>query len=444
MFRLMGLHPGPDISAAAAAVLADTSPADTRDQLRELTRDCLITEHQPARYVFHDLLRAYASRQGRDVEEASELTAALGRVLDHYVRDARTAAVLLYPSREMVAFARQDPGEIPVMDRDRALAWLEAERPNLIASVARAAEAGFDRHAWQLPWFLSAHLARRGYWNERVSLLRTALASATRLEDLAGQAISNRLLATAYADLDEHDQALGHYEASARLYQQAGNRVGEAKAWQGIANIAGRRGRYADALGYFDYVLRIQRELGHKAGEAQTLISMGGAHGGRGEMRQAQELCRRALALAAELGNPYIEARAWHGIAFADQALRDFVQAADGFRQALGAAREAGDRVHEADMLAHLGDAYHAHGDPSRAWGPWSQALAIFNEIQHPGADHVRAQLTSPGSPSTTTSGDGPSGDGPSRRLPWCAMIRYGSQARKPASDTIQLRRIDL
>jgi DNA-binding SARP family transcriptional activator len=61
MFRLLGLHPGPDIALAAAAQLADVSPQQAREALGELTRAHLLTQHTPGRYTFHDLLRAYAT-----------------------------------------------------------------------------------------------------------------------------------------------------------------------------------------------------------------------------------------------------------------------------------------------------------------------------------------------------------------------------------------------
>ncbi|HXT93215.1 MAG TPA: helix-turn-helix transcriptional regulator, partial [Trebonia sp.] len=60
MFRLLGLHPGPDISAAAAASLAGVPKAQARVALRDLTRASLLMEVVPGRFAFHDLLRAYA------------------------------------------------------------------------------------------------------------------------------------------------------------------------------------------------------------------------------------------------------------------------------------------------------------------------------------------------------------------------------------------------
>ena len=69
MFRLLGLHPGPDITAAAAASLAGIAPDRARVLLAELTRGHLLSEHRPGRYAFHDLLRAYATEQARDRDD---------------------------------------------------------------------------------------------------------------------------------------------------------------------------------------------------------------------------------------------------------------------------------------------------------------------------------------------------------------------------------------
>ena len=71
LFRLLGLHPGPDISVAAAASLAAILLGQARALLAELARAHLLTEHRPGRYAFHDLLRAYATElaQADDSDE---------------------------------------------------------------------------------------------------------------------------------------------------------------------------------------------------------------------------------------------------------------------------------------------------------------------------------------------------------------------------------------
>src|SRR5438094_233498 len=74
-------------------------------------------------------------------------------------------------------------------DHRQALAWFEAEHQVLLAAVTLAAESGFDTHAWQLPWAMASFLQARGHWQERAATQRTALAAATRLGDIAAQAV---------------------------------------------------------------------------------------------------------------------------------------------------------------------------------------------------------------------------------------------------------------
>ena len=97
MFRLLGLHPGPDMTVAAAASLAGIAPDRARALLAELTRGHLLSEHRPGRYAFHDLLRAYATEQAQDCDDDDGRRAAVGRLLDHWLHTACAAAALLDP-----------------------------------------------------------------------------------------------------------------------------------------------------------------------------------------------------------------------------------------------------------------------------------------------------------------------------------------------------------
>jgi DNA-binding SARP family transcriptional activator len=63
LFRLLGLHPGPDISVPAAAALAGTSTTDAARLLETLADIHLLEETAPGRYHLHDLLRAYAAER---------------------------------------------------------------------------------------------------------------------------------------------------------------------------------------------------------------------------------------------------------------------------------------------------------------------------------------------------------------------------------------------
>ena len=93
MFRLLGLHPGPDVSVAATASLAGVSRPDATAALRELTRTHVVAEYQPGRFAFHDLLRAYAFQQAEAVDTEADRAATVRRCLAHYLHTAHAGAL---------------------------------------------------------------------------------------------------------------------------------------------------------------------------------------------------------------------------------------------------------------------------------------------------------------------------------------------------------------
>jgi len=397
MFRLLGLHPGPDVTALAAASLAGVQPAHARQALGELTRAHLVGEQHPGRYAFHDLLRAYAAEQARYTESDTDRRGAMGRVLDYYLHTAAGAALLLVPSKEPVVLAPPRPGATagPVADSEHALTWFDAEHQVLLAAVTLAAGSGFDSHAWQLPWAIEPFLQARGHWQEWAAAQHTALAAATRLGDTGAQALSGRLLANACFYLGDHDQARRHYASSLALYQRLGNPLGQAKSHQTLGMLAERQGRDADALGHAEQALRLYQAIGDKMSEAEALNNVGWCHGLLGDYQQARAFCRQAVTLCGETGSRRAEGNAWDSAGYAEHHLGNFTEAAACYQRALSLLRESGDRFDEADTLTRLGDTRHAAGQPAQARQAWQQALAILEDLHHPDAEPVRARLTS-------------------------------------------------
>jgi len=82
LFRLLGLHPGPDISVPTAAALAGISTAEAARLLETLAGIHLLEETAPGRYHLHDLLRAYAAERATTGETPASHTAATQR--DHH------------------------------------------------------------------------------------------------------------------------------------------------------------------------------------------------------------------------------------------------------------------------------------------------------------------------------------------------------------------------
>jgi DNA-binding SARP family transcriptional activator/tetratricopeptide (TPR) repeat protein len=397
MFRLLGLHPGPDISVHAAASLAAVNESQARRLLRELTRHCLVTEHTPGRYAFHDLLRAYAASQARDHDSAPDRDAAVGRILDHYLHTAAHATFLLQSAREKVDLAVPRRGVVPEQpgDHRQALAWFEAEHQVLLAAVTMALDMGADSHAWQLPRAMAGYLYRRGYQRERVTILGNAVAAATRLDDIFGQATSLRALGSACIGAGDYDQARVHLERCLLLYQRLDDRQGQAWTHVGFSRLAEVQGRYADALDHGEQALGLYQAIGDQSGEALVLNSLAWDHALLGDYLKARAFAEWSLGLITKLSDCDFECHVWATLGYTALHLGDSSHAAAHFESALSLCRDYGDRYSEAEILLHAGNARHAAGDLLQARQAWQQALAIYHDLQHPDADKVHAQLAS-------------------------------------------------
>nr|WP_318783538.1 BTAD domain-containing putative transcriptional regulator [Plantactinospora soyae] len=259
LFALLGLHPGPDLTAGAAAALAGVSTAAVTPRLRELTRLHLLAEHTPGRYAFHDLLRAYAAEFAESSERADERAAARGHLYDHYLHAAYPAALLLQPQWPPIEPVPPLPlpARRPVTDHDGALAWFTAEHRVLIRVVQQAAENGFEAYAWQIAWALNTFLAPRGLWQDQLATQRVALAAAEKIGDLAGQAAANRLLSRALTRLGDHDAAEYRLERALELHERLGDPTGQAQTLHNYCELCYLDGRLDEALAHGREALRL-------------------------------------------------------------------------------------------------------------------------------------------------------------------------------------------
>ena len=153
--------------------------------------------------------------------------------------------------------------------------------------------------------------------------------------------------------------------------------------------------RYADALSHAEQALGLYQAIGDKANEASALNGVGWCHVLLGNYQQARAFCRQALTLSAEVGHRWVEGCAWDSLGLAEHHMGNFAEAVACYQRAVNISKEYGERLYEADSLTHLGDTHRAAEEPVQAKEAWEQAVAIFEELQHPGADSVRAKLAS-------------------------------------------------
>jgi DNA-binding SARP family transcriptional activator/Tfp pilus assembly protein PilF len=395
LFRLLGLHPGPDVTLAAAASLTGHPAAHSRRALTELTRANLLTEHEPGRYTSHDLLRAYAADLAHAEDAEADRRAAVRRLLDHYLHTADAAALALYRNRDQLDLDPPVGGVIvdDLPDRPAALRWFRAECAALLAAASLAATAGFDTHAWQLPWTLVALLDGQGQWDDIILTQRTALAVATRLGLTRVQGDAHRFMAGACLRMGRHAEAHEQLAAALEYYVAAGEALGQAHTHHYFAMLLTQEGRNAVALDHAYRSLELYRTAGHRAGQAMAHNAVGWYLGHLGEYAEALVYCTRALELHRELGDQASEGETLDSIAYVHHHLGNFEQAVACYQDALALHRQFGERYPEAITLAHLGDTYEEAGDLVAAAQARRMALGIFEDLGHGPVRELRDKI---------------------------------------------------
>lgn len=395
LFRLLGVHPGPDISTLAAASLAGLPEHDTSTRLTELTQAYLIKQHVPGRYQFHDLLSVYATEQATQEDPEPQQRAALHRVLDYYLHTGVAAARHLDPHRKPIILEAPQPRTITdqIADHAEALEWFTVEHAVLLNAINHAATYSFDTHAWQLPWTLTTFLDWRGHWHDYAATQHTALVAASRLGDHTAQARTHHALGHAHTQLGRYADALDYLHEALTLYQGLGDGDGQARTHLVLSLVCERQGQYDQELIHTQHALNLYRTIGNQAGQANALNYLGWAHALLGDHQQAITHCQQALNLFHDLGDCYGQACTMDSLGYAHHHFGQHTQAITYYQQALTLYRELGYRYDEADTLTHLGDTHHTTGNDGAAHQAWQQALAILDQLDHPDAGQVRTKL---------------------------------------------------
>jgi len=396
MFRLLGLHPGPDVSLSAAASLAGISRADAGTALRELTRTHMAAEHLPGRFTVHDLLRVYAADVAERHDPAPERSAAVQRMLDHYLHTAMAASQRFSPFRSPLRLTAPQPGVLPaeMADKDQAMAWFDAEAPVLLTLIDYAGANGFDTYAWQIPWTLGPFFHRRGRWRSYAASQRIALAAAQRLDDTLALAHAHHLLGHAQLQMNDYEAAEPNFRQALDLFREQRDRANEAVVLNGLGAMLEKQERYPEALAVLLDALRMLKAAGHWWTQATLENGVGWLYAHLEQYEDALNHCQRALSLHRESGHRGGAADTLDSLGYVYLHLGDLAQAQAHYRQAIDAYREIAAPFGEGNSLAGLGDVLLRGGDPDAARELYLQAAAILDALPHPLADVVRGKLS--------------------------------------------------
>jgi tetratricopeptide (TPR) repeat protein len=428
-FRLLGLHPGPDLDSYAAAALCATSRDQIQPLLDLLARAHLLAPMGHGRYGMHDLLRAYATHLAIAEDSEQEREAALTRLFDHYLATAAAAMDTLHPAEKhrRPRISLPTTPIPPVTEPTTARAWLDAERATLTAACGYTSAHGWSSHTTRLADTLFRYLETGGHYPDALTIHTHARHAAHHTRDRAAEAHALTNLGVIHLRQDRYQQAIDHLQQALTLarttgdrnsearaltnlgltfellgdYEQAGDqhrqalalvreisdRAAEARTLSNLGIIDQRQGRYQQAGDQHRQALALAREISDRAAEAHTLSNLGAVERCQGHYGQATDHLQRALTLFGELGDRTGQAYTLDDLGVVDQRQGDYQQAAERHQRALTLFRELGDRSGEAYALDHLGVVDQRLGHYQQAGERFRSALALFGELGDRGGE---------------------------------------------------------
>ncbi|KAA2255234.1 tetratricopeptide repeat protein [Solihabitans fulvus] len=396
MFQLLGLHPGLDFDAAAAASLAAVDQRDAELLLEGLVDVHLLAEPAPGRYRFHDLLRQHANATALAEEPEAERRQALRRLTDFYVHTAQIGDHTLEPHRPQLQLDEPAPGcrPRPMTDQAEAMAWFDAEHACLLAVQQAALARGAHPPVWQLAWTLGTYHHRRGHAHDQLATWQAGLAAATEERDQAAQLRAHRMLGWTLSRSGQHAEATDQLQRALALAEDTGDRPGQAHTHGALAASWDQREGYEPALRHSAAALDLYLALGDPTGQVRAQAAVGWYLTKLGNYDRAQAALDEALALCRQLGIQDTEANILDSLGHLAHHTGEHARALDHYGRARTLRHDLGNTYHEANTVDRLAETRLALGRPDEARDAWRQALALYEaQRRTKDVERVRSKL---------------------------------------------------
>ncbi|MEU7980912.1 tetratricopeptide repeat protein [Micromonospora sp. NPDC049081] len=403
LFRLLPVNPGPEVGTEAAACLVDTDAQRAETLLADLARAHLV-EAGPSwgRWRMHDLVRLYAEEQSDSAAGADTPDAARARLFTYYVATTAAASVQLEPPSVAAALAARSvpedalariettyaaagqmqppPVTVTFSTRAQALAWLEIERPNLIAVCTTAATHGHRTASIGLASLLYTFLSFRRYLSELITVTDSFRALCREAGDRHGEGMALSHLGAALNEAGRSDEAVTAHTRAVELIGETGDRhdVGVALNNLGLALRAVER--FDEAIAAHTRALDIYREIDARHSEGTALNNIGQALRAVGRFDEAVTAHTRAAGICRETGDRQGEALALNNLGADLQGMQQHERAIAVHTRAADIFSELDDRHHEAEARHHLGSALRAVRRFDEAVVAHTRAVELFGD----------------------------------------------------------------
>ncbi|MFI7616584.1 BTAD domain-containing putative transcriptional regulator [Nonomuraea terrae] len=371
-FRLLGLAGFESAAEWAVAALLGEPAGNADAAIEALVMAGLLTPRETdaagqLRYGMHDLLRVYARDRAEAEESEQQRHAALSGLVAECLARTR-AAVCDLPQ----PFAPPPPSA--PAQRKTGYEWLAAERRNLVATVALAAELSCTADAARLAYHLTAYLAAHHYDDDVVRVQRAVMTLGDPQEVMRARLI----LANTDVDRGRFHTALAEFEELHRHFTRTGDRHAATYAMTGRGVCRHVLSDHRAALADLTTAVRLFRELGDDGGALHALLDLSAVYQEVGRYDDAIDVCHRGLELTSGGRNSLDRSRLLRGLGIACYEKGRVEEAVRYYEESLRLTRELDYDGGEPKTLRRLAEAYGALGRYAEATRVLEQCLKEF------------------------------------------------------------------
>lgn len=369
LFRLLSVIPGPDFTPNAVRSFAGGDFGDVPHALRRLAGAHLIEQHAPGRFSLHDLVYRYARSVCAEKDEPAVRDLAWQQLNGYYLRSCDAGARVAYPQVIRLHWTDRSgsgPGE-SFAGHAEAMAWLDAERPNLIAAVNAAFEGGDMATASSLADMLRGFFSIRRLRSDWLAVSDVALRAAERSRDVLAQIAARLSTSMVRWALGEYAEAASILQVNAELARDAGWIDAAVSSLGNLGGIYGEWGRLREAADCLEQALSLQPAEGRLATKASILTNLGAMSADLGRLDASIEYASAALRLFDEIGVELAAARSQANLGETLRAKGNLAAAKAHLDSASSRLDGLGDQHAEASVYVSLAMLRHEQGDLAAA-----------------------------------------------------------------------------
>ncbi|WP_414552044.1 tetratricopeptide repeat protein [Anabaena sp. CCY 0017] len=386
----ISVYRGAISSAAALAVLPESSEAEIEQELRNLVKRSLLVEklNGKRRFEFQPVVLEYVRYKAGNQTEAHQ------RAIDYYRSIAKQPP---WTTKEDVKeyleifdhfYQLEDYNSafdsIRVCDDFLSLRGYYIDQVELYGQLVNKWQEIGDHDNWKYRdslIFLGNAYYFLGDYQKMIEFNQQSLEISLEIGDYNAESEALNGLGVAHNSLGQYQQAINFLQKSLEIKREIGDRYGEGTALVNLGYTHNSLGQYQQAINFFQKSLEIKREIGDRYGEGICLGNLGNFFNSLRQYQRAIDFYQQSLAIASEIGDRYGEGNYLMGLGNTYNSLGQYQLAINFFQQSLEIKRQIGNRSGEGNALNNLGNAYNCLGQYQRAIYLYQQSLDIAREI---------------------------------------------------------------